>query len=386
MKFIDQKRVHIPADTAFVKTKFLDIRYAPEGNWMTSGFYTPDGKWKTEDDEDDTESNYPGMKFAETKPEEKLTRPTVSMQIKKEMKEIETVRKEKAVPSTGGVRDKTLNPFPAAGETRLLDIYLPNEGRAPYPVIIDIFGGGWYFGRKSSHKLEPALNLLKRGFAVVSINYSMSFQGEFPVQIQEVKAAVRFIRKHAAEYDLNPERIALLGESAGAHYAALAATSSASGNLYDSRWPNHDVSDEVQAVIALYCPVDIGCMKEYFAVEKMVRDNDTIISEYGTPASMESVLFGGTVKDQKWMDRIANPESYINEKCPPFLFLSGTKDQVISIIQTMHFAAKIMQATDTDNVRFKMVEGAHHDIHDFEKEWIYDSEAAFLREKMNIRS
>lgn len=305
------------------------------------------------------------------------------MKILEQIHEIETVHSEKAVPSTGDVHDQSKCPFPAEGEIRLLDIYLPNEGTAPYPVIIDIFGGGWYFGRKSSHKFVPALNLLKRGFAVVSINYSMSFQGEFPVQVQEVKAAIRFIRRHAAEYDLDPDRIALLGESAGAHYAALAAVSAASGQLIDSRWPNSEVSDQVQAVIALYCPVDISALKEYFAVEKMVRGNDTIISEYGNKSSMESVLFGGIPKEQKWMEKISNPESYLNGKCPPFLFLSGTKDQVIPITETMHFAAQIMHHTSVNNVLFQAVEGAHHDIHDFEKEWIYDLEAKFLREKMH---
>ena len=115
MKFIEQKRTHIPAETGFIKRQFLDLQYAP-GN-----------------------------------------------------------------------------------ERRTLDIYLPNEGEGPYPVIIDIFGGGWYFGQKSSHKLEPALNLLKRGFAVVSINYSLSYMAPFPAQIQEIKTAIRYVRKHAAE-------------------------------------------------------------------------------------------------------------------------------------------------------------------------------------------
>ena len=186
MKFIDQKRVHQPADTAFVKRKFLDIRYAPEGDWMLPTFYTPDGQWKLEEDFDDTTSNYPGMKFADDKPAERPVGKTKAMLLKEEMDAIETVSDKKAVPTEGDVMDTSEGPFPADGQRRLLDIYLPNEGEGPYPVVIDIFGGGYYFGRKSSHKLEPALNLLKRGFAVVSINYSMSFQAEFPIQIQEV--------------------------------------------------------------------------------------------------------------------------------------------------------------------------------------------------------
>lgn len=316
MKFIEQQRVHIPADTEFVKCKFLDIPYAPE-----------------------SEQTYVSKFAPQCRPE-------------------------------------------PAGGRRTLDIYLPNSGDGPYPVVIDIFGGGWCYGHKSSHKLEPALNLLRRGFAVVSINYSLSYQQPFPTQIYEVKAAIRYIRKNAAAYDLDPGKISLLGESAGAHLAAVAACSSASGQLIDPSWPNMDVSDEVQAVIAVYCPVNLGIMKELFEVEKQAWGLGTLIEEYGEEDSMEALVLGGAAKTRPDMVKMANPCTYINEKCPPFLFLHGDQDQVEPIVEAMAFAARIMAATSEDNVRFQVVKGAHHNIHDFEEEWIYDVEAAFLNQKM----
>lgn len=300
MKFIEQKRTHIPAKTEFIQRQFLDIQYAP------------------------------------------------------------------------------------SGERRTLDIYLPNEGEGPYPVVIDIFGGGWYFGNKSSHKLEPALALLRRGFAVVSINYSLSHQEKFPVTLQEVKASIRYVRKHAAEYELDADKIALLGESAGAHLASVAATSAANGSMIDPEWPNQDVSDEVQAVIAVYCPADLAAMKSLFAIEKQTMNLDTVIGEYGEADSMECYFIGGTINEKPELFHLANPESHINSKCPPFLFLHGSLDQVVPILGAMHFAAKIVEATNEDNVKFQIVEGAHHDIHDFEEEWIYDLEAEFLREKLHV--
>lgn len=311
MKFIEQKRSHIPADTGFVKTSFLNIKYAP-----------------------------------------------------------------------GGIHEP-LSHAPD-GDRRTLDIYLPNGGSGPYPVVVDIFGGGWYFGNKSSHKLEPALNLLKRGFAVVSINYSLSCQDTLDTQIQEVKASIRYIRKHAAAYQLDPNRIALLGESAGAHLAAVASTSSASGQLVDPSWPNQDVSDEVQAVIAVYCPVYMDLMKEMFKVEKMAWGLDTLIGEYGEADSMEGVLLGGPAKEVPEAARKANPITYLNEKCPPYLFLHGDQDQVEPIVGAMSFAAHMMAKIGVENVEFQVVKGAHHDIHDFEKEWIYDLEADYLRRRLRI--
>lgn len=301
MKFIEQKRTHIPAETGFINRKFLDLVYA------------------------------------------------------------------------------------SGSDRRTLDIYLPNEGEGPYPVIVDIFGGGWCFGNKSSHKLEPALALLRRGFAVVSINYTLSFQAKFPVALHEVKAAIRYIRAHAAEYELDADKIALLGESAGAHYAALSAVTSACGAMPCPWAENSAYSDKVQAVIAVYCPADLGAIPGYFAIEKQTMDLDTIIGEFGQADSMEAVYLGGTYAEIPETYAQANPETWISADCPPFLFLHGTRDQVIPVLGAQHFAAKLMQAIGKDNVRFQMVEGAKHDIHDFEQEWIYDLEAEFLREKLGVR-
>ena len=295
MKFIEQKRTHIPAETGFINRKFLDLVYA------------------------------------------------------------------------------------SGSDRRTLDIYLPNEGEGPYPVIVDIFGGGWCFGNKSSHKLEPALALLRRGFAVVSINYTLSFQAKFPVALHEVKAAIRYIRAHAAEYELDADKIALLGESAGAHYAALSAVTSACGAMPCPWAENSAYSDKVQAVIAVYCPADLGAIPGYFAIEKQTMDLDTIIGEFGQADSMEAVYLGGTYAEIPETYAQANPETWISADCPPFLFLHGTRDQVIPVLGAQHFAAKLMQAIGKDNVRFQMVEGAKHYIHDFEQEWIYDLEAEFLR-------
>jgi len=387
MKFIDQKRLHQPADTEFVKRKFLDIRYAPEGDWYLPNFFTPDGQWKTEEDFDQSGPVYPGMKFEEETGEQKEQPKgkTKAMLLREEIRQISEAKSEKAVPSKTGLKDQSLSPFPADGEHRLLDIYLPNEGEGPFPVVIDVFGGGYYYGRKSSHKLVPALEMLRRGFAVVSFNYSMSFMAAFPIQIQETKAVIRFVRKHAAEYDLDPDRIALMGESAGAHMAALAAVTSSCGEMKDSRWPNSDVSDEVQAVIAVYCPVDNSAAPGMFDIEKQIWGVDSILrSEMGSISSMDCVLAGGYLEERKWMNDMINPENYVNRKCPPFFFLHGTQDMVVPMIGSMHFAGLLSGAIGSEHVKYQIVEGAHHDIHDFEKDWIYDLEEKFLKDQMHI--
>ena len=291
MKFIEDQRTHIPAQTDFIQRKFLDIQYA-EGS-----------------------------------------------------------------------------------ERRQLDIYLPNEGEGPFPVIIDIFGGGWFFGNKSSHKLEPALAALRRGYAVVSINYSLSYQARFPVQIDEVKAAIRYIKANADQYQIDRNKVALFGESAGAHYAALCATSSAAGALEDKSWGNHEYSSEVQAVIAVFCPTNIGIFKEQFAV----LGATPTFSEVGEADSMEGVLFGyRRPKDVPELVALADPCSYVNEKCPPFLFLHGSDDQCVPYLQSMMLATKIMEKTSIDNVEYHLFPGRRHYTPDFANEEMYQIEVNFL--------
>lgn len=126
-------------------------------------------------------------------------------------------------------------------------------------------------------------------FAVVCIDCSLNYQAKFSAQIQKVKASIRCARKHAAKYGLAPYRIAPLGESAGAHYAALSACSSTCGKLVYEGWLYRDVSDEVQTVIAAYCPVHLDMMKEIYEIEKQAWGLETLIEEYGGADSMEGV-------------------------------------------------------------------------------------------------
>lgn len=149
------------------------------------------------------------------------------------MRYIDQIR-ESIPADVDNIRRKYLDLSYAEGsERRKLDIYLPNEGNGPFPLVVDIHGGGWYFGNKSEHKLNPALHMLERGYAVVSIGYSLSWQEKLPVQIYEVKAAIRFLRKHAEEFQLDGTKMALWGESSGSHYAALTAASASVGELED---------------------------------------------------------------------------------------------------------------------------------------------------------
>ena len=94
-----------------------------------------------------------------------------------------------------------------------LDIFLPDEGDGPFPVFIEVHGGGWYFGQKRSIEFEPFLLGLKRGYAVVSMGYTLSPKARYPQAIEEIKAGIRFLKANAEKYHLDPNRIAMWGGS-----------------------------------------------------------------------------------------------------------------------------------------------------------------------------
>ena len=123
-----------------------------------------------------------------------------------------------------------------------LDIYVPNSGSGPFPVIVAIHGGAFLMGDKADGQLTPMLAGLDRGYAVVSINYRLSNEAKFPAQINDVKAAIRFVRANAGTYGLDPNEFAAWGGSSGGYLAAMLGTSGGVADLEDTSQGSPDQS------------------------------------------------------------------------------------------------------------------------------------------------
>ena len=109
------------------------------------------------------------------------------------------------------IKNKWLDiPYANKSASEKLDIYLPDEGKGPFPVIISVHGGAFLGGDKADAQLNPMLQGLKLGYAVVSVNYRLSGEAIFPANIMDVKAAVRWVKANARQYKLNPDKTCLL--------------------------------------------------------------------------------------------------------------------------------------------------------------------------------
>ncbi|MBE6110737.1 MAG: alpha/beta hydrolase [Erysipelotrichaceae bacterium] len=285
---------------------------------------------------------------------------------------------QKRIPvpaDTEGIERKYLDLQYAEGsERRKLDIYLPDEGDGPFPVLVDIHGGGWYFGYKSEHKLNPALHMRNHGYAIVSVGYSLSWMEKLPVQVYEVKAAIRFLRKHAEEYKLDPDRFAIWGESSGSHYASLVATSAAAGQLEDLPFGIQDEKDTVDACIGWFTPTNLGNIADQLYACGQTNPR----SDNEAPDSPPAIVMGHVPNDNPERVKMMDPNTYVCAECPPFILYHGDNDNVVPYMSSLVLAYNLIRAIGEDKVFFHLVREAGHHMKFFDNEKTYGEILEFL--------
>jgi len=211
--------------------------------------------------------------------------------------------------------------YAVVGERKLpLDLYLPAPSEKAVPVVIWIHGGGWKGGKKGSG--GPARGLIERGYAVVDVEYRLSSEAIFPAQVEDCKAAVRWVRANAKKYQLDADHIGIWGSSAGGHLAAFLGTS---GGVKEFETDSHSqFSSRVQAVCDWFGPTDLLQMNAQ-AVPGAKLDHDA-------PTSPESLLVGGAIQKEPFRTKAvkANPITYVTKDDPPFLIVHGDQDLLVS--------------------------------------------------------
>ena len=215
-----------------------------------------------------------------------------------------------------------------------LDIHLPNTDKPAYKAIIVIYGSAWFGNNLKQTAFETiGKQLLESGFAVITINHRASSDAAYPAQINDVKAAIRFVRANAVKYKIDASFIGITGYSSGGHLASLAGTSNAvkeftvgkktvdiEGNIgnYTS------VSSSVNAVVDWFGPIDMALMNEC----KKPKDKN----------SPEAALIKGNPADNLDMIALLNPVTFIDKTDPQFIVIHGEADNVVPYCQSELFA------------------------------------------------
>jgi acetyl esterase/lipase len=208
-----------------------------------------------------------------------------------------------------------------------------------HPLIIWIHGGGWRGGGRAD--FSPAWAWVDSGYSVASIDYRLSQQKKWPAQIQDVKAAVRWLRSNADAFSLDTGRIVVWGASAGAHLASMLALTQRADALDGTVGDYPDAPNHVRGVIDFYGPSNF--------LEPIPRR--------WTPWSSVGELLGCGVR--KCMDRAywASPVSYVNPGDPPFLIVHGTQDTIVPVSQSILLDSLLRAARVP--VEFHKVEEGH---------------------------
>jgi len=237
---------------------------------------------------------------------------------------------------------------PNGHERQKLDLYLPETRPAdgkPLPVILWVHGGAWLGGSKEG---SPAVRYVTRGYAVASVGYRLSQHAPFPAQIEDCRAAVRWLRAHAKEHGLDPDRFGAWGASAGGHLVALLGTA-ADVKAWDVG-ENSGESSRVQCVVDWFGPSDFLTIGRQSLPESKLN--------HDAPDSPEAKLIGGAVQQNKEKAAKASPVTYVTKDDAPFLIVHGTKDDTVPFGQSEELAKALKDAGV--EATLVPVEGAGH--------------------------
>jgi acetyl esterase/lipase len=250
-----------------------------------------------------------------------------------------------------------------------LDLYLPGKSTNT-PLVVWVHGGAWREGSKDNTR---ATWLLSEGYAVASINYRLSQHATFPAQIEDCKAAIRWLRSNAAKYGYDGNRIGVWGASAGGHLVALLGVT---GDVKDfDKGENLKVSSRVQAVCDFFGPTDLTKMNEQAGARGRM--------DHDAPDSPESQLVGGPVQQNKAKAARANPINHISQGDAPFLILHGDQDSLVPIRQSELLHAALTQAKV--NSTFHVVKGVGHGGPAFEAPEVREMVKEFFGKHLSAR-
>lgn len=253
----------------------------------------------------------------------------------------------------------------------LLDIYLPANAKKNLPLVVWIHGGAWMLNDKyadMSYMTNTVKGFLDSGYALASIDYRWSTQAKFPAQIQDCNMAIQFLYDHAGEYNIDKNKIALIGFSAGGHLASLL-------GLSNNNHVKTFYADDKKTAFKIKCVLDFYGPSDFLMLASLP---DTSINNSRNPVA---VLLGNMQVDRPDLAKAASPVTYIDKDDPPFLIVQGEKDESVPNTQS-----KILSSWLTLNKvpnKLIIVKDAPHYGVMFDEDYIRTDLFQYLRKYLN---
>ncbi len=243
--------------------------------------------------------------------------------------------------------------------------------RRKLPAVVHLAGGGFELYEHMG-SLGNLTWLCDAGYVVVDVEYRKSSESKFPGAVNDIKAAIRFLKTYADHFDLDPDRIAALGHSAGGYLSAFAACT---GDVPEfDVGENLGVSSSVAAAVDFYGPIDFARLDEDDTVGSFIK--------HSSARSPESQFLGAPLGESPELCERSNPIAYLNGKEPPMLILHGDADGDVPVRQSERFYEALIAAGD--DAELIVVDGAGHGTHDrsWDNDEIRAAVVAFLDRRL----
>ncbi len=249
------------------------------------------------------------------------------------------------------------------GETLNLDLARPKVGAGPRPAVVCIYGGGWISGSRSG--MQPFLRYLAAyGYVAVAPTYRLAPRYPFPAAVADVRQCVRWLRRHAALYGVDPNRIGAMGLSAGGHLACLLGVTTNDDRFGPDDDPGDGTSSRVQAVVNYFGPADLASA-DWSALA---------VRKYLIP------FLGGTAAERPEEYKRASPITYISRDDAPVLTFQGDKDMTVPPTQSLALHRKL-DAAGVMN-RLVILEGQDHGLREPHRSRTLEQTVAFFNETL----
>ncbi len=260
----------------------------------------------------------------------------------------------------------------AGGVDLKLDIAKPAVGEGPFPAIVCVHGGAWMAGSKNDY--GPVLQqFAAAGYVAAAVEYRFAPKFKWPAQIEDVKCAVRYLRTHAKELSINPDKMGAIGDSAGGHLALLLGLMDPKDGL-EGDGGNPGVSSKVQAVVNIYGPTDLKTWHvlpeaEAAAAQSFGKSSEQMLADFiGAADRSDPVIAQGS------------PVTYINAGDPPILTFHGTKDAIVPFEQAKTLDTALAKAGVTHT--FVPLEGGVHGLNPLQIALVSQQALAFFNTKL----